>query len=552
MKFRVRRVAVSLLFMMDSRAVSGMESSKTKAPKSHLCKMDVTYSYFSKKVDPVISPCVANFLFKQPQDIIVALRSYFDHIRKGLGTHTFDDIECYNPKKSQKVYFTYNFGPVISKIIDLVATSQPLDVVDFICNQLLRTEFLDLFSVLLNDNFEAEQDTKVKSTRNRLSDAITLANSIGNPSQEVKQGPKIAPGLVVVKPPTEISTAKARTNIQITLLGMGGGGKTSIINALEGKFDLNVKSSLGFKPTAMLLGENINVKFHDLGGGPKIRSIWVDYYHDVHAIMYIFDASLTDDILKESVTLFQSTMKHPSLFDKPVLIIANKQDKKGALSSAGLSQLLDLETISATRISLVECSSFVSKSRPVFPEDSGLKVPQTEPVMDHTDIGVDPRFESALELFLNNIQRDFNSLNNRVNSDIERRKAEDIKKRLERERKVLRNKIALAFKDDIEPALLPENLPKFNPEECFGEVDGALHKLLLERHLHLYNAAVIASCHLPTISLFFSFFSFYFFSIFVFSSGAAFLAGEIGSSAEELDQVRGTATEKLFEFIVTS
>ena len=45
-------------------------------------------------------------------------------------------------------------------------------------------------------------------------------------------------------------------------------------------------------------------------------------------------------------------------------------------------------------------------------------------------------------------------------------------KRLERERKVLRNKIALAFKEQIEPSLLPENLPSVNPEDTFTETEG--------------------------------------------------------------------------------
>lgn len=455
--------------------------------RSH--KMDDAYSYFSKKVDPIISPCVANFLFVQPQDIISALRSYFNRVKAGLGTHDFEDILCYNPKKSQKVYFSYNFGPIISKIIDMIATSQPIDVVDFICTQLAKAEFTDLFGVIFKSDNSIELETKVKSTRNKLNDAINLANSIASPAIEIIEKSKAPP-----KPRNEISPVMKQNNqvaaviatkvknIQITLLGMGGSGKTSIINALQGKFELKMKPSLGFKPTAMMLGDNINVKFYDLGGGPKIRSIWVDYYHDVHAIIYVFDSSLKGDELKESILLFQSTMLHASLSQKPLLIVANKQDRKGALTSSQLSTALNLTGISSTRISFIECSSFQSNSGSLFWRDIGVDTSQTDSIEIPTDIVIDPKFETGLELFLSNVEKDFVKLNQRVSDDIEKRKVEDSQKRIERERKVLKNKIALAFAEQIESSLLPENLPKANPDDCFGETDGIKSEFIL---LHL-------------------------------------------------------------------
>ena len=503
---------------MDSRTSnSNLIGTKITQPRGHNCKMDDTYTYFSKKVDPVISPCVANFLFMQPQDIISALRLYFDHVRKGLGVHNFEGIDCYNPKKNQKIYFTYNFGPIISKLIDMIATSQPFDVVDYICIQLSDTVFLDLFGVSVNNDFGSEHDTKTKSTRNRLNDAITLANSIGNPV--LNGAANGSSKIIVLKPEKEdtpvlvgsqkqtsnkdenkTSSTEKSKNIQITLLGMDGSGKTSIINALQGKFEHKMKPSLGFKPTTMVLGDDgCNIKFYDLGGGSKIRSIWVDYYHDIHAIIYVFDASLTGDELNQNILLFQSTMKHPSLSEKPILILANKQDKVGAISSLKLSELLDLKNIPKKNISFVECSSFVSKSGPAFPKDQNTDLPQTEQFEKKEDSTVDPKLEAGLELFLSIIQKDFVNLNQRVINDIEKRKLEDVQKRLERERKVLKNKIALAFKDQIEPSLLPENLPKSNPEDCFGEIDGKNSELFVCHFLIFYFVPSLDSFTLRSV-----------------------------------------------------
>ena len=462
-----------------------LNAACVKGSKSQLHKIDDTYLYFSKNVDPIISPCVANFLFKQPRDIISALLSYFEHIKKGMGTEFFDDIECHDPKKNQKIYFTYNFGPIISKIIDMVAASQPADVVDYICSLLRNSDFVQLFGTGTNNNYGPEHETTVSTTRSKLNGAINLANSIRNPTPKVLQKPSppsetssiievpaVAPKeiLPVLAPPPPIAVK----NIQITLLGMGGGGKTSIINALQGRFEFRMKPSLGFKPTSMMLGENINVKFYDLGGGPKIRSIWSEYYHDVHALIYVFDSTLTGESLEESIALFRVTLEHPSLSGKPVLILSNKQDKEGAISSSKLSELLDTNDGNILKYSFADCSSFVSKecSLEFSHGDLPPNGPQSPRAIVPDDAMVDPRFETALEKFLDKIQENFSALNNRVSDDIETRKTEEIKKRLERERKVLKNKIALAFKDQIDPSLLPPNLPTANPEDTFTEEEG--------------------------------------------------------------------------------
>ena len=448
-----------------------------------------TYQYFSKKVDPIISPCVANFLSKQPMDIISALRKYFENIKTGMGIGFFDEINCYNPKINRKIYFTSNFGPVISKIIDLIAASQPADVVDFISIQLMRKNIASVFGGIIKS--DGMNVVTVSTARNKLNRAINLANSIHNPTLETLQKPMILSpdkslkspslsicpkGLAISLEGLAVATPIVVRNIQVTMLGLGGGGKTSIINALQGRFELKMKPSLGFKPTAMMLGQNINVKFYDLGGGPKIRSIWSEYYHDVHAVIYVFDASLIGDDLSESVALFESTMEHPSLSDKPLLVLANKQDKEGALSGLKLFELLTSKMKNIEKCSFAECSSFTSKSGSIkFPPPiCNTNSPHSPRDMNTIpdDAIVDQRFELALELLLEKIQNNFETLDKRVCNDIEKRKNEEGMKRLERERKVLRNKIALAFKEQIEPSLLPENLPSANPEDTFTEIEG--------------------------------------------------------------------------------
>jgi small GTP-binding protein len=378
-------------------------------------KIDQTYSYFAKQVDPLIASCVANFLFSQPIDIIGAMRAYFGDLQN---IKPFEGLVCYEPKKEQKTYFTFNLGPILSTVVDAIAAAQPSDVRLFICDELSKNaahfhhEDIDISTTLKsvrNGSSDAQEsadtvtnDLEVSSTRNKLSDAIDLANTIATNIDDITDSniaiskpiipiiadldnkenqepliPTKKQGLITttssVQKETQLTTTKQAVikNIQISILGSSGGGKTSIVNALQGRFDMKVKPSLGFKPTTMMLGENINVKFYDLGGGLKIRGIWGEYYHDVHAVIYVFDSSLKEEELKESIALFQSTISHPLLINKPVLIVANKQDKQHALPIKQLMESLDGNKLKNNGLEIIECSSFSSKTvRNIFNQES--------------------------------------------------------------------------------------------------------------------------------------------------------------------------------------
>eukprot|EP00596_Hydrurales_sp_CCMP1899_P000560 CAMPEP_0119046772 /NCGR_PEP_ID=MMETSP1177-20130426/48903_1 /TAXON_ID=2985 /ORGANISM="Ochromonas sp, Strain CCMP1899" /LENGTH=558 /DNA_ID=CAMNT_0007020425 /DNA_START=52 /DNA_END=1725 /DNA_ORIENTATION=+ len=477
-------------------------------------KIDQTYSYFANQVDPLIAACVANFVYSQPIDIVGAMRTYFGNLQD---KEPFKGLVCYEPKKEQKTYFTLYLGPILSKVVDAIAASQPTNVQLFICDELSKNvarfvceDFPIIFATNKSSDANESANTvtnnvDISSTRNKLSDAIDLANTIapniddisadiaiskpitvpiiaGSDSSDNKENQKpsintkksenvIVTTTSTVQKETTLSTKAAIKNIQISILGSSGGGKTSIVNALQGRFDMKVKPSLGFKPITMMLGENINVKFYDLGGGLKIRGIWGEYYHDVHAVMYVFDASLKEEELKESIALFQSTINHPLLIGKPVLICANKQDKQDALSISQLMELLEVNKLKNNALETIECSSFSSITvNNLF--DQVIDLENGVSAVIPEDSRIDSRFEKGLDNFLEIIQKDFINLDKRVILDIDNKKNEGLKIRMERERKVLKNKIAMAFRNDIDPSLLPEDLPTPGPDDSFTKEEG--------------------------------------------------------------------------------
>lgn len=57
------------------------------------------------------------------------------------------------------------------------------------------------------------------------------------------------------------------------------------------------------------------VKFYDLGGGKKIRSIWDNYYHDAHGVLYVVDGADAER-WEESRAAFQAAADHKYLRGK--------------------------------------------------------------------------------------------------------------------------------------------------------------------------------------------------------------------------------------------
>ena len=259
--------------------------------------------------------------------------------------------------------------------------------------------------------------------------------------------------------PVELSTdgivpvAVNMRTIQIGLFGVGNAGKTSIINNLQGNFDGNVKPTLGFRPNTMMLGDSTAITFYDLGGGKKIRDIWDQYYHDIHAVIYVLDASLDpqSEAWRETREVFEQTTNHLVIYGKPLLIVGNKADVEGALDINAICNNLNVKT--SRHCNVISCST---RS---LPESSDQNA-------------VDKNLEQGLEWLLTNVNNSFDTLNNRVVTDTKNKTAQEVKKRLERERKVLKNKIASAHFNALADELKPSGVEQASPEELYDPAEG--------------------------------------------------------------------------------
>ena len=309
---------------------------------------------------------------------------------------------------------------MITKLVNRIATTRPSEVLSFMCTEL--SNIVSQGKNSLNCD-QSETDKSSKSTAQ-----VEKTSSVDAP--EVDTAPK---------------------NMNIIFLGMTGAGKSSFIDALQGKFNDSIRPTIGFRPTSMMMGAD-KIRFYDVGGGVKIRKIWPEYFHDTHAIVYMVDASETDpEKIKESVELFKETLANPLLQNKPITFLSNKQDHSDVKPADTIKELYSVNSISNCLFAEATCHA-------------------GDPASDHAG-ETDPRLEASLEVLLTQVQEQYPSLNQRVEKDSAAKAELEAKKRQEKERKILRNKILCAFPHKVDKAFVTEDTPK-EPEDTFSVEDG--------------------------------------------------------------------------------
>jgi ADP-ribosylation factor-like protein 13B len=366
-------------------------------------------------------------------------------------------------KKEQRVYLASKVSPILKTLMTQLAVHQPLNVTDFICAELQNMAQATGSIIESIDEPEVSSKPVVSNKRpqtaRKLEDAVAMDKSIAQANLE---RPTTAPALAASSSSANVK-AQPKT-MQVAILGVNNAGKTSIVNTLQGNKDAATKPTLGFRPTTMMLGDETKIKFYDLGGGKKIRDIWEQYYHDVHAVVYVVDSSETAEAhWDESREVFKNVYTHSLLSGKPLLVVANKQDVNGSLDVETVCQYLGFETNRSQNI--VPCSATGNFYQSQDAEDVVPEESTPAPA-------VDKRLEMGLEWLISVINGSFEQLNARVVSDTKKKDEEEVRKRMERERKVLRNKIASAFFHQIAVEHRPENVDAAGTEDIYAGEEG--------------------------------------------------------------------------------
>lgn len=144
--------------------------------------------------------------------------------------------------------------------------------------------------------------------------------------------------------------AFSKTEFHVLILGIEKAGKTTLLEKLKSMYTTleglppdRIVPTVGLN-IGRIEAANAKLVFWDLGGQIGLRTIWEKYYEEANAIIYVIDAS-SPSSFEDSKSALEKVLRHQDLRGAPLLILANKQDLAGALSSEELARYLDLKEL---------------------------------------------------------------------------------------------------------------------------------------------------------------------------------------------------------------
>uniref|UniRef100_A0A8L0DQJ1 ADP-ribosylation factor-like 13b n=1 Tax=Oncorhynchus mykiss TaxID=8022 RepID=A0A8L0DQJ1_ONCMY len=204
--------------------------------------------------------------------------------------------------------------------------------------------------------------------------------------------------------------------ITLVMVGLDNAGKTATVRGIQGESPEDVAPTVGFSKVDLKQGK-FEVTIFDLGGGKKIRGIWKNYYSESYGVVFVVDSSDVQRIQETRDTMAE-VLRHPRISGKPVLVLANKQDRDGALAEADIIENLSLEKL-------------VNENKCL------CQIEPCSAVLGYGKKG-DKSIRNGLNWLLNNIAKDYEAISERVRKDTAEQRAQEEQEKRERQERVRR------------------------------------------------------------------------------------------------------------------
>ncbi|KAJ3205620.1 Arf GTPase arl1 [Dinochytrium kinnereticum] len=143
--------------------------------------------------------------------------------------------------------------------------------------------------------------------------------------------------------------------VRILVLGIDGAGKTTILYRMQIGEVVTTIPTIGFNVETVTY-KNIKFQVWDLGGQTSIRPYWRCYYANTDAIIYVVDSADRERIGITKTELSQM-LEEEELRTASLLVFANKQDVKGAMTAAEVAEELGLSDLKSRQWTIFKCSA---------------------------------------------------------------------------------------------------------------------------------------------------------------------------------------------------
>jgi len=134
-----------------------------------------------------------------------------------------------------------------------------------------------------------------------------------------------------------------KKDVRMLMVGLDAAGKTTILYQLKMNETVKTIPTIGFN-VETLDYKGLNFTVWDVGGQDKIRVLWKHYYQNTDGIIFVVDSNDRDRVDDAGEEL-KKMLAEEELKDCVLLVMANKQDLKDALSPNDVTEKLGLSQI---------------------------------------------------------------------------------------------------------------------------------------------------------------------------------------------------------------
>ncbi|XP_020249734.1 ADP-ribosylation factor 1-like 2 [Asparagus officinalis] len=128
--------------------------------------------------------------------------------------------------------------------------------------------------------------------------------------------------------------------MRVVMLGLDAAGKTTILYKLHIGEVLSTVPTIGFNVEKVQY-KNVVFTVWDVGGQEKLRPLWRHYFNNTDGLIYVVD-SLDRERIGRAKAEFQAIIRDPFMLNSIILVFANKQDMKGAMTPMEVCEGLGL------------------------------------------------------------------------------------------------------------------------------------------------------------------------------------------------------------------
>ncbi|XP_044533630.1 ADP-ribosylation factor-like protein 4D [Gracilinanus agilis] len=149
--------------------------------------------------------------------------------------------------------------------------------------------------------------------------------------------------------------------LHVVVIGLDSAGKTSLLYRLKFKEFVQSVPTKGFntEKIRMPLGGSRAITFQvwDVGGQEKLRPLWRSYTRRTDGMVFVVDATEAERLEEAKIELHRISRASDNQ-GVPVLVLANKQDRPGALSPAEVEKRLAVKELATATLTYVQgCSA---------------------------------------------------------------------------------------------------------------------------------------------------------------------------------------------------